>query len=86
MGNRNTQDLLVDPKSSTETNKIPDQHDLNLGTNGTKVGTNGTKVGTNDLTLSKRQEDEANLIAIIQENEKITQKQMSKKLDCLFEQ
>lgn len=69
---------VVDPKSSTETDKIPDQNGLNFGTNGT-IGTNGTKDGTNDLTLSKRQEDEENLIAIIQENEKITQKQMSKK-------
>lgn len=46
-----------------------------LGTNGTKDGTNGT----NDTGAVKKWEYEEKLIALIQENDKITQKQMSKK-------
>ena len=46
-----------------------------LGTNGTKDGTNGT----NGTGAVKKWEYEEKLIALIQENDKITQKQMSKK-------
>ena len=46
-----------------------------LGTNGTKNGTNGT----NGTSTVKKWEDEEKGVALIRENEKITQKQMSKK-------
>ena len=46
-----------------------------LGTNGTKNGTNGT----NGTSTVKKWEDEEKVVALIRENEKITQKQMSKK-------
>lgn len=56
-----------------------------LGTNGTKDGTNGTN-GTNGTGAVKKWEYEEKLIALIQENDKITQKQMSKKPGYQLEQ